>query len=217
MFARTPVAKAFRAWVLDVLERLGESESRPQPAPIAISPDQCRQLHNIMDAKMSALHPDSRRAGYAEGWTRFNRHFKIAKYEQLPPARFSEALDYLIGLSLKVRSALPAPSIAAPHALPALPDDLRERLKAHASKCLDFTGEVCTRARQLMCEGSRLSYEVASHIDPLFQHTPSGYLNRTRVYDAMTTFSSNGIKAIEAGTDNIYLTARMMEGLAGLR
>lgn len=30
MFARTSVAKAFRAWVLDVLERLGESESRPQ-------------------------------------------------------------------------------------------------------------------------------------------------------------------------------------------
>lgn len=210
MFARTSVAKAFRAWVLDVLERLGESEASSQPR-LATKVER-KPLVDLVKLWVS-MAP----IGYGPAFRQVNAAFGVASVEEMTTDMVLRATGWVQARIDAIQRGTITPAIAATHALPALPDDLRERLKAHASKCLDFTGEVCTRARQLMCEGSRLSYEVASHIDPLFQHTPSGYLNRTRVYDAMTTFSSNGIKAIEAGTDNIYLTARMMEGLAGMR
>lgn len=210
MFARTSVAKAFRAWVLDVLEKLGETEARPQNR-LATKIER-RPLVDLVKLWVS-MAP----IGYGPAFRQVNAAFGVSSVEEMTTDMVLRATGWVQARIDAIQRGTITPAIAAPHALPALPDDLRERLKAHASKCLDFTGEVCTRARQLMCEGSRLSYEVASHIDPLFQHTPSGYLNRTRVYDAMTTFSSNGIKAIEAGTDNIYLTARMMEGLAGMR
>ena len=47
-------------------------------------------------------------------WSRFARHFEIAKYTQLPLERISEAVEYLIELELKVAElALPTANIAA--------------------------------------------------------------------------------------------------------
>lgn len=210
MFARTSVAKAFRVWVLDVLEKLGESEARPRQR--LATKDERKPLVDLVKLWVS-MAP----IGYGPAFRQVNAAFGVASVEEMTTDMVLRATDWVQARIDAIQRGTATPAIAVPHALPALPDDLRERLKAHANKCLDFTGDVCTRARQLMCEGSRLSYEVASHIDPLFHHTPSGYLNKTRVYDAMTTFSSSGIKAIEVGTDNIYLTARLMEGLAAIR
>ena len=210
MFARTSVAKAFRVWVLDVLEKLGESEARPRQR--LATKNERKPLVDLVKLWVS-LAP----IGYGPAFRQVNAAFGVASVEEMTTDMVLRATGWVQARIDAIQRGTATPAIAVPHALPALPDDLRERLKAHANKCLDFTGDVCTRARQLMCEGSRLSYEVASHIDPLFHHTPSGYLNKTRVYDAMTTFSSSGIKAIEAGTDNIYLTARLMEGLAAIR
>ncbi|WP_164561484.1 BRO-N domain-containing protein [Nitratidesulfovibrio vulgaris] len=210
MFARTSVAKAFRVWVLDVLEKLGESEARPRQR--LATKNERKPLVDLVKLWVS-MAP----IGYGPAFRQVNAAFGVASVEEMTTDMVLRATGWVQARIDAIQRGTATPAIAVPHALPALPDDLRERLKAHANKCLDFTGDVCTRARQLMCEGSRLSYEVASHIDPLFHHTPSGYLNKTRVYDAMTTFSSSGIKAIEAGTDNIYLTARLMEGLAAIR
>ncbi len=210
MFARTSVAKAFRVWVLDVLEKLGESEARPRQR--LATKEERKPLVDLVKLWVS-MAP----IGYGPAFRQVNAAFGVASVEEMTTDMVLRATGWVQARIDAIQRGTATPAIAVPHALPALPDDLRERLKAHANKCLDFTGDVCTRARQLMCEGSRLSYEVASHIDPLFHHTPSGYLNKTRVYDAMTTFSSSGIKAIEVGTDNIYLTARLMEGLAAIR
>ena len=98
MFARTPVAKAFRRWVLDVLDRL---ESRPAEDRQLLTPALRAELKAIVDAKLSTAPADVQGKARAEIWTRFNRHFKIAEYAQLPACRMAEARDYLIEMEMK--------------------------------------------------------------------------------------------------------------------
>ena len=78
------------------------------PPADALAPSQQAQLKALVDAKVGMLPKEHQRKGYGEVWSRFARHFEIAKYTQLPPERMSEAVEYLIGLELKVAEpALP--------------------------------------------------------------------------------------------------------------
>lgn len=128
MFARTPVAKQFRRWVLDVLDRLAEEErvktepvENPDrlPSPDApLTPDQQCTLQAIVRAKVEALPPEQRGGLYPKTWSRFNNHFRLAKYCQLPQSRLSEAVAYLTQLDVtEGKQALPT----APTALPPAP------------------------------------------------------------------------------------------------
>ena len=109
MFARTPVAKAFRKWVLDVLDMLAASDHpAPQPQPTTdgpLTPALRAELKAIVDAKLSTAPAEVQGRARAEIWTRFNRHFKIAEYAQLPAGRMAEARDYLIEMQMKTYPA----------------------------------------------------------------------------------------------------------------
>lgn len=102
MFSRTPVAKAFRKWVLDVLDRMAAEESA-LPHGDTLTPSEQSHLHAIVSAKAGMLPADMQRKVRSEIWTRFNRHFRIARYAQLPPAKMGEAVEYLV--SMEVRAA----------------------------------------------------------------------------------------------------------------
>lgn len=106
MFSRTPVAKAFRKWVLDVLDRMAEEERAALPHGDKLSAAEQAQLHAIVQAKAGMVPVDMQRKAFAEMWTRFNRHFRIARYAQLPPAKMGEAVEYLV--SMEVKAAVPA-------------------------------------------------------------------------------------------------------------
>lgn len=111
MFARTPVAEAFRKWCLDVIERYGDRVPVEQPVTIStstITAEQQAQLHAIVDAKVGMLPKSERARAYAQIWTRFNSHFQIAKYQQLPAHLMGEAVEYLVGLRLTIEAALPS-------------------------------------------------------------------------------------------------------------
>ena len=111
MFARTPVAKAFRVWVLDVLDKLNAERSDAVPTSGPLSPAHRSELKGIVDAKLSTYPASVQGKARSEIWTRFNRHFRIAEYAQLPAERMAEARDYLIELEVKALKALPsAPS-----------------------------------------------------------------------------------------------------------
>lgn len=109
MFSRTPVAKAFRKWVLDVLDRMAEEERAALPHGDKLSAAEQAQLQAIVQAKAGMVPADIQRKAFAEMWTRFNRHFRIARYAQLPPAKMGEAVEYLVGMEVKAAvAALPA-------------------------------------------------------------------------------------------------------------
>ena len=112
MFARTPVAKAFRRWVLDVLDRLAAKERAALPevsTSDTLTPEQQAQLQAIVAAKAGMVPATLRRKAFQEIWSRFNNNFQIARYAQLPPAKMGEAVEYLVGMEVKATKALPAP------------------------------------------------------------------------------------------------------------
>lgn len=115
MFARTPVAKQFRRWVLDILDKLAEEERQSLqkmqqlPASGSITPDQQCTLKAMVKTLVE------KGGHYAAIWSRFNNHFRIARYCQLPQSRMSEAVDYLMRFEVAPK-ALPASTPSAPPA-----------------------------------------------------------------------------------------------------
>lgn len=97
MFSKTAIAKQFRKWVLDILDRevLGKQiESRQ-----SVSPEQQALLHEIVARRSSG-----ERKIFAEMWSRHNRHFKIARYSQLLAIHFPEAIHYLETMDIKAKT-----------------------------------------------------------------------------------------------------------------
>ena len=94
MFSRTAIAKQFRKWVLDILDR--EVLNQQIESRQSISPEQQALLHEIV-----ARRSGGERKTHSEMWTRHNRHFKIAKYSQLLAIHFPEAVHYLETMELK--------------------------------------------------------------------------------------------------------------------
>lgn len=87
MFARTPVAKAFRKWVLDVIEQYGDRVPVAEPVTLndeLISASERAELKLIVDAKLSTYPAAVQGKARAEIWAKHNRHFRIAEYSQLP-------------------------------------------------------------------------------------------------------------------------------------
>lgn len=112
MFARTPVAKAFRVWVLDVLDKLNaeRSASASEPSPISRRTDpERKQLTAIINTwvGMAPIH-------YAAARAQVNAHFGVASVDAMTVAQVKEAIKYVQG---KI-DALPA----APSMLPAIED-----------------------------------------------------------------------------------------------
>ena len=62
MFARTPVAKAFRRWVLDVIEQYGDRVPIERPISLTPStPDDRKPLRDLVNvwARLSGVHPSN--------------------------------------------------------------------------------------------------------------------------------------------------------------
>ena len=98
MFSKTAIAKHFRKWVLDVLDR--EVVARQLESRQSISPEQQALLHEIV-----ARRSQGERKIFAEMWARHNRHFKIPRYAELLAIHFSEAVHYLETMELKAKAS----------------------------------------------------------------------------------------------------------------
>ena len=106
MFARTAIAKQFRKWVLDVLDR--EVVTKQLESRQSISPEQQALLHEIV-----ARRSQGERKIFAEMWARHNRHFKIPRYAELLAIHFSEAVHYLETMELKAKIVEPKQDLIA--------------------------------------------------------------------------------------------------------
>lgn len=88
--SRRPEAKVFRKWVTsEVLPTLRKTGRYELPAAPTISPAQQRQLQNAIAERF----PEGKHRPYA--WSRFNNHFHLGSYKQLPASQTEEALAYI--------------------------------------------------------------------------------------------------------------------------
>lgn len=88
--SRRPEAKRFRKWVTsEVLPAIRKTGRYAIPTDPIISPAQQRQLQNAIAERF----PDGKHRPYA--WGRFNNHFGLGSYKQLPASRLDEALAYI--------------------------------------------------------------------------------------------------------------------------
>lgn len=78
----------------DEFERmeLALTGSQAPALPSTITPAQRQELHELVQ-----LIVESGKQTWGETWKRFHNKFRVAKYEQLPSARFEEAKQYLKG------------------------------------------------------------------------------------------------------------------------
>ena len=117
MFARTPVAKAFRKWVLDVIEQYGDRVPVAEPVTLndeLISAAERAELKLIVDAKLSTYPAAVQGKARAEIWAKHNRHFRIAEYSQLPARLMPEAREFLLSVSVRAINAIPTAEAAIP-------------------------------------------------------------------------------------------------------
>ena len=90
----------------------------PQTAEAAITPDQQCTLQAIVRARVEGIPAERRSKGlYPQIWSRFNNHFRLGSYKQLPQCRMSEAVAYLTRMEPRPcrrnRSACPCTATAA--------------------------------------------------------------------------------------------------------
>ena len=108
MFARTPVAKAFRKWCLDVIEQYGDRVPAECPTPLAPStPDDRKPLRDMVNvwARLSGVHPSNL-------WPQVRARFQLGRIDDLPTNWLPDALAWVQSkideLNQKPKAALPA-------------------------------------------------------------------------------------------------------------
>ena len=126
-----------KAW--DMFELLEETFFRVAVKQVQealeLTPSDRSDLKALVDAKLSTCPSHLQGKARSELWARFNRHFRIAEYAQLPPEKMAEARDYIITLELRALSAVETRKTRAlPTAqAPALSAEMKE-LKAMQGK-----------------------------------------------------------------------------------
>lgn len=95
-FARTPIAKEFRKWVLDVLDN--EVLQQQIDTRVKINAQQQATLKEIVDRRCEGS--VKRRT---ELWSRHNQHFRIPRYSELLAIHFQDAVHYLETLTLRTK------------------------------------------------------------------------------------------------------------------
>lgn len=107
MFARTPVAKAFRKWVLDVLDRMAAEEraALPEVPHIKITPSTTasrkplEKLVKVWAAQSGII--------VAQCWTMVNAAFNLQSITELPEEWIPDAIAWVQGKIDEQRKALP--------------------------------------------------------------------------------------------------------------
>ena len=131
MFARTPVAKAFRRWVLDVLDKLDAEQHAVSPSP---TPDDFTGTLSITPSTTEDRKPLRALVGswaqvsglpFAACWNQLKAAFNLANIKELPQEWIPDAIDWV----QKRIDALPAPAPAT--ALPSSPSSPTDDAEGH--------------------------------------------------------------------------------------
>lgn len=123
MLSRTPVAKAFRRWVLDVLDRLAAEEraALPEAPHIKITPSTTasrKPLRSLVNAWAQVSGTP-----HTALWPQVKAHFQLERIDDLPEEWIPDALEWVQGKIDSLPPALPPTdkeslTVAPPTALP---------------------------------------------------------------------------------------------------
>lgn len=91
MFARTAVAKEFRKWVLDVLDK----EAQPQPAKAQTDRQSTAAQLTPLRQKVEQLIATGVGNIYGDIWKLVHNRFEVKTINQLRPEQIGEAVQYL--------------------------------------------------------------------------------------------------------------------------
>lgn len=157
MFARTPVAKAFRKWVLDVLDRLAAQEraALPEVPHIAITPSTAASRKPL--EKLVKVW--ARQSGLIVGdcWTMLNAAFNLQSITELPEEWIPDAIAWVQGKIDALPKALPASMPLRAPLLSLSPDDLAALDRA-AQRVEELN-------RHVMKEIGELHVEILERVD----------------------------------------------------
>lgn len=103
MFSRTKVAKEFRKWVLDVLDReTGQSapvtKTRALPSPLTT--EQQSVIKDMVKARVTALPPSKQAKAAITCWSALKSKFGCS-YKQIESEQFSDAVSLVARLTLE--------------------------------------------------------------------------------------------------------------------
>ncbi|WP_288450136.1 Bro-N domain-containing protein [uncultured Acinetobacter sp.] len=97
MFAKTAVAKEFRKWVLDILDReVQQPKQHHLETRIKINNRQIAELKAIVDRRCEGGVKKR-----TEMWHRHHQHFKVSSYKDLLAIHFQDAVNFLETMKLR--------------------------------------------------------------------------------------------------------------------
>lgn len=143
------------------MERQALAQQAINPAPLPALPALITiAQQGELATRIAARFPEGKNRPYA--WSRFNNHFRLARYRDLPAARFAEACAYIPTMP----GAAETPALAAPAMDPAL-SPISERL-AHGRFLATFHDH-----RLHLREIEPEAYVMADHCWPnVIRHEP---------------------------------------------
>ena len=149
MFARTPVAKAFRRWVLDVLDKLDAEQHAASSSP---TPDDFTGTLSITPSTIEDRKPLRALVGswaqvsglpFAACWNQLKAAFNLANIKELPQEWIPDAIDWV----QKRIDALPAPAPAT--ALPASPSSPTDDAEGHLAAIREHIRQIHRHEEEL--------------------------------------------------------------------
>lgn len=130
MFARTPVAKAFRKWVLDVIEQYGDRVPAEQPVTLSTpsTPADRKPLRSLVNAwaKLANVHQSTL-------WPQVRAHFQLERIDDLPVEWLPDALAWVQG-KIDELSRVPEVKVLSCEARLAQLDAQLDALRKHVEK-----------------------------------------------------------------------------------
>ena len=203
MFARTPVAKAFRKWCLDVIEQYGDRVPVAEPVTIdATRPSrrtdpERKALTAIINTwvGMAPIH-------YASARAQVNAHFGVASVDTLTVAQVKDAIRWVQG---KI-DALPTLPASAPARTLPVSNVYRDRVKELErleAKFMEFAGETRSRLSELNAEYIRLNQ---GSFAALLRTLPAAHPGDVdRLSSALSAQSYDAYNCIDAGLSRMRL------------
>ena len=212
MFARTPVAKAFRKWVLDVIEQYGDRVPVAEPVTLndeLISASERAELKLIVDAKLSTYPAAVQGKARAEIWAKFNRHFRIAEYKQLPARLMPDAREFLLSVRVHAINAIPTAESAIPYPPLSASSVYADRIAALdrlEEEWIEFAGETRSRLHRFVNELLRV--KESTYPELLNRVCPRQNISKDPLLGILQSNSYNAQTWIDAGISEMRAAIR---------